>query len=482
MTAAGVTRRCLAAMTLGVGATALVASRTSAADEPHRDLQFPPGFTWGTATSAYQIEGAVREDGRGESIWDTFCRVPGKIRDGSNGDVACDHYHRFKEDVALMKGLGVRAYRFSIAWPRVFPEGRGAVNPKGLAFYDRLIDELLTNGIEPVPTLYHWDLPQPLQDRGGWEARDTALALADYAGFVAGKLGDRVSRFFTLNEILTFIEEGYLRGRFAPGLTLTRRQLNQARHHAVLAQGLAVQAMRANGHGNLKVGPAENIIIAVPAFETPANIKAAERATRDLNAPLLTVMLEGRYTDTWLAAQGEDAPRFTDDELRAIGTPVDFVGLNIYGPSVYVQASEAAPGYVTLPVPETHPRMIHWLIFGPEALYWGPRQTASLWNVKDIYITENGTPAADKPAPDGIVYDLDRIMFLRQYLAQLRRATAEGVPVRGYFLWSLLDNFEWNEGYSSRFGIVHVDFKTQKRTPKLSAAFYRKVIADNALA
>ncbi|MBV8185609.1 MAG: family 1 glycosylhydrolase, partial [Alphaproteobacteria bacterium] len=257
--------------------------------------QFPEGFRWGTATSAYQIEGAVDEDGRGASIWDTFCKLPGKIRDGSNGDVADDHYHLYKQDVALMTALGVSTYRFSIAWPRVFPEGRGTPNPKGLAFYDRLVDELLANGIKPFATLYHWDLPQALQDRGGWEHRDTAKAFADYAGFVAGRLADRVSDYFTLNEIRSFVDLGYGNGVFAPGLSLSPGRLNQARHHAVLAHGLGVLAVRANGRRNTRVGMAENITTALPAIESKKNIAAAHLATREMNAPYLTVMLEGRY-------------------------------------------------------------------------------------------------------------------------------------------------------------------------------------------
>jgi beta-glucosidase len=452
-------------------------------DAPRPDARFPDGFRWGVATSAYQIEGAAREDGRGPSIWDTFCRQPGRIRDGSTGDVACDHYHRYREDVALMKALGVSAYRFSIAWPRLFPAGSGAPNPAGLAFYQRLVDELLANGIEPFPTLYHWDLPQALQDRGGWESRDTAQAFADYAGHVAATLGDRVGRFFTLNEILAFIEHGYGGGIFAPGLRLPRGRLNQARHHAVLAHGLAVQAMRARAPRALRIGPAENITTALPAYETPANIRAAERATREMNAQYLTVMMEGRYTDAWLAEQGADAPRFTSSELAAIATPVDFVGINIYAPGAFVRASDAAPGYETMPLPSSYPHMHSpWLHFGPETIYWAARHVARLWNAGEIYITENGTSAVDQPAEDGRIYDLDRILFLRQYLASLQRATAEGVPVRGYFAWSLLDNFEWADGHATRFGLCHVDYGTQKRTPKLSADFYSRVIARNALA
>ncbi|HYX02039.1 MAG TPA: GH1 family beta-glucosidase [Reyranella sp.] len=483
MTSSLYTRRGLTVAALALGGLTLAASKQGGdTDQPRPKADFPAGFRWGTATSAYQIEGAVQEDGRGPSIWDTFCRLPGKIRDGANGDVADDHYHLYKEDVALMKALGASTYRFSIAWPRLFPEGRGKPNPKGLAFYDRLVDELLRAGVEPFATLYHWDLPQALQDRGGWESRDTAQALADYAGYVAAKLGDRVGHFFTLNEIKTFVELGYGAGVFAPGLTLPKGRLNQVRHHAVLAHGLAVLAVRAHGRRGLKVGMAEDITAALPDLDTLKNIRAAELATRELNAPYLTVMLEGRYTDAYLAAAGADAPRFTANDLKVISTPVDFVGINVYAPGAYVRASDAPSGFTTIPLPVSYPHMqSSWLKFGPSTLYWAPRQVANLWKPKEIYITENGTSSADRPGPDGAVYDLDRVMFLREYLGNLRRATSEGVPVRGYFLWSLLDNFEWADGYETRFGLHYVDYKTLKRTPKLSASFYKKVIARNAL-
>jgi beta-glucosidase len=451
-------------------------------DDPFPKPQFPDGFRWGTATSAYQIEGATSIDGRGPSIWDTFAKQPGKIRDGSNADIADDHYHLYKEDVALMKGLGVRAYRFSIAWPRLFPVGRGTPNPKGLAFYQRLIDELLDNGIEPYATFYHWDLPQALQDRGGWQSRETAQAFADYAGYVARQLGDRVRHFFTLNEMRSFVELGYGDGVFAPGLSVPRAQLYQVRHHAVLAHGLGVQAVRANGRAGVKVGPAENIKIALPDVETLHNARAAQEATRELNAPYLTVILEGRYTDEYLKAAGADAPRFTEADLKTISTPVDFVGINVYGPGAFVRAHEKAPGYAEKDLPASYPHMkSSWLSFAPEALYWAPRQLQQLWNVKEIYITENGTSSSDEPNADGSIDDLDRVMFLRHYLTQLRRATSEGVPVCGYFVWSLLDNFEWADGFETRFGLHYVDYKTLKRTPKLSALFYQKLIERNAL-
>jgi beta-glucosidase len=338
-------------------------------DDPAR--QFPEGFYWGTATASYQIEGAWNEDGKGPSIWDTYAHTPGKIKNNDTGDVANDHYHRYKEDVKLMKDLGATAYRFSISWPRVFPEGVGQPNAKGLDFYSRLVDELKAAGIEPFATLYHWDLPQALQDKNkGWQSRDTAKAFADYVGYVAENLSDRVHHFFTINEFRSFVEGGHygfelsIPGgtrivNIAPGLKLSRGDLNQVRHHAVLAHGLAVQAIRAKAKAGTKVGPAENIDLAVPLIETPENIDAARKATREWNAPFLTVMLEGRYTDAYLKEAGADAPKFTDDDLKVIGS------------------------------------------------------------------------------------------------------------------------HEWTAGYGNRYGLVYVDFKTQKRTPKLSAEWFRETARQN---
>ena len=470
---------------LGMAATPAHSANTKRkpAADPHAPARFPKGFAWGTATSSYQIEGAVDEDGRGRSIWDTFTHTPGKIEDKSTGDRANDHYHRYKEDVRLIRDLGARHYRFSIAWPRIFPDGTGAPNPKGLDFYNRLVDELLANGIEPYATLYHWDLPQALQDRvGGWQSSDTSKAFADYAGYIAERLTDRVKNIFTLNEAGRFLNFGYGWGIDAPGLKLPAAELNQARHNVVLGHGLAVQAIRAHGRKGTKVGPAENIAACIPAFDTPENVRAAEMATRELNAGLLGVMLEGKYTDGFLEYAGKDAPKFTADELKIIGSKNDFVGLNIYAPQFYIAASDKAPGWSVLPMPGSFPHMnSEWLKVGPETIYWAPRLAAKVWNIENIYISENGTSSEDKVHADGKVYDLDRIMYLRNYLRQLQRAVAEGVPVRGYFLWSLMDNFEWIFGYEKRFGLYHVDFETQRRTPKLSAAFYRDVVARNAI-
>jgi beta-glucosidase len=470
------------------GAGALVANAPSPAaaqgapgapqDSPQT---FPQDFLWGAATSAYQIEGAWNEDRKGESIWDRFAHTPGKISNGDTGDVALDHYHRYRDDVQAIKALGAMTYRFSISWPRLFPQGAGEPNAKGLDFYDRLTDELLKNGIAPFATLYHWDLPQALQDKGGWETRDTAKAFADYASFVSKRLSDRIEHFFTLNEVATFIDGGYGGSRLAPGLNLPAGRLNQARHHAVLGHGLAVEAIRARARSGTKIGLAENLVAGVPVVETPDDIAAAERATRELNAGVLTVILEGRYTDGFLAAAGADAPKFTAEDLKTIARPLDFVGINVYSP-LYIRAISAPPGYAVVPFASSHPRTASsWQYVGPEALYWAPRHLHKIWHVPEIYVSENGCSAADTPAADGTVYDTDRVMFLRGYLTMLRRATAEGAPVRGYFVWSLFDNFEWADGYGTRFGVIHVDYATQKRTPKLSASYYTQVIDNNAV-
>lgn len=455
---------------------------------------FPPGFRWGVATSAYQIEGAWNEDGKGESIWDRFAHTPGNIANGDNGDVANDHYHRYEEDVALLTDIGATAYRFSIAWPRIFPSGTGEPEPRGIAFYDRLVDALLDAGIEPFATLYHWDLPQALHDAvGGWRSKDTAQAFADYAGYVAAQLGDRVKHYFTINEFGFFVESGYqlldvevggetLHIGSAPGLRLPDAELRQVRHHAVLGHGLAVQAIRAQAPAGTKVGFAENIDVAVPAIDTPEHVAAAEAATRERNASFVTMMLEGRYTEAYLAAGEGRTPASTDDELETIASPLDFVGINVYRPGLYVEPFDEPPGYREIPISASHPRMgSRWHILDPEVMYWAPRHVRSIWGATSIFVTENGCAAADEVAEDGRVYDTDRVMFLRGCLGQLQRATAEGVPVDGYFLWSAQDNFEWLDGFGARFGSIHVDFDTLKRTPKLSAEWFREASRTNSV-
>ena len=466
---------------LATGGTALTAARAArAAAQTPLDQSFPKDFLWGTATAAYQIEGAVNEDGRGQTNWDVFSHTPGKVANGDTGDVACDSYHRYKDDIALMRNLGIKAYRMSLAWSRIFPEGRGKPNAKGLDYYNRVIDALLEAGIQPNVTMFHWDLPQALP--GGWQNRDTAKAFADYAGFMAGKLSDRVHRFMTVNELRCFTDLGHMVGIHAPGLKLAPAQVNQVRHHGVLAHGLGVQAIRANAKAGTEVGIADNANIYVPAIETPEHIEAAKKAFRDDNAMFLTAVMEGRYIDSYLASAGANAPKVQAGDMAAIGSPLDFVALNIYTPT-FVKADASDPrGYTPLPHLPQSPRMASpWLYVGPEAAYWGVRAVSELWKPKAIYISENGTSADDTLNKSGLVDDSDRIMYLRNYLGQFRRAAAEGYPLKGYFLWSLMDNFEWADGYGKRFGIHHVDFATQKRTPKLSALWYKELIRRNAL-
>ena len=469
-------------LTLGAGPLAhLLPGDAVAQAMPARGgtASFPAGFLWGSATASYQVEGAVHEGGRGPSVWDTFSHTPGKTFHGDTGDVADDFYHLYPKDIASMKELGLKTFRFSVAWSRIFPQGTGRPNQQGVDFYKRLTDALLAAGIEPYCTLFHWDLPQALQDRGGWENRDVAKAFADYAGFTAGALSDRVKHFMTMNEMRTFVELGYGQGTHAPGLKVGAKRLAQLNHYVALAHGLAVQAIRAHAKAGTKVGIADNVQATTPAIETPEHIAAARKAMREQNASFMTVVQEGRYTDLYLKGLGADAPKFTAEELSIIKSPMDFAGLNIYQPT-YVRADGSEKGYAVIDPPKSFPHMYSpWLYVGPEAIYWAPKLVSEIWGVKELYITENGASSSDRIAPDGHVYDSDRVMYLRNYLGQLHRGIAEGVPVRGYFLWSLLDNYEWADGYSKRFGIIYVDFATQKRTPKLSAAFYKEVIREN---
>jgi len=463
---------------LALGAGAAVSATETAAFAAPVDLGFPKDFRWGCATAAYQIEGAVREDGRGQTNWDVFSHTPGRVANGDTGDVACDSYHRYADDIRLLKDLGVSTYRMSIAWARIFPEGRGAPNQKGIDYYNRVVDGLLAAGIRPYVTMFHWDLPQALP--GGWQNRDTALAFADYAGFMAGKLSDRVHDFMTVNELRCFTDLGHLQGIHAPGLKLPPAQVNQVRHHGVLAHGLGVQAIRAHAKAGTQVGLADNTTFYVPVIETPEHIAAAKKATREMNAMFLTAIMEGRYIDSYLAEQGAAAPKVQSGDMKAIASPLDFVALNIYAPE-WVRADAGPKGYAVVPHIASSPRMASpWLVVGPEVAYWGVRQVSELWSPKTLYISENGA-SADDPMTNGRVDDADRVMYLRNYVGQFRRAVAEGYPLKGYFLWSLMDNFEWADGYTKRFGIHYTDFATQRRIPKLSAAWYKEVIRRNRI-
>ncbi|KAF0093069.1 MAG: beta-glucosidase [Puniceicoccaceae bacterium 5H] len=450
--------------------------------QPDACYTFPESFLWGSATSSYQIEGGHDADGRGPSVWDAFCRQPGRIHNGDSGDRACDHYHRYREDIDLMTHLGLQAYRFSIAWPRVMPDGRHA-NEAGWDFYDRLVDTLLERGIEPWVTVFHWDWPQALEDLyGGWRSPRIIEDFAHYAGEVSRRLSDRVTRFFTINEFINFTDRAYHVGEFAPGLQLSRRERNQIRHHALLAHGDAVAAIRQQARRpDVQVGIAQDTQVCVPVMETEPHIAAARQAMRRLDAHFLTAILEGGYMPEYLAAEGEHAPAFDPADFDRISRPLDFVGINTYTPH-YVRAIEQAPGFEFIPHPPGYPRMdVPWLYVGPQILYWVARHLHDLWQVKSVYVTENGCACDDRMNQQGEVLDTDRVMYLRNHLIAAHRAVTEGYPLHGYFAWSLLDNFEWADGYSKRFGLVHVNYETQKRTPKLSADYYRQVIAARSV-
>ncbi|HEY7088082.1 MAG TPA: GH1 family beta-glucosidase [Tepidisphaeraceae bacterium] len=447
--------------------------------------EFPKDFVWGCATASYQIEGAANEDGRTPSVWDTFSRRPGAIAMDHNGDRSTDHYHLYKQDVGLMKRLGLKGYRFSVSWSRIFPDHTRKPNPKGIDFYKRLIDELLAADIQPWMTLFHWDLPQWCEEQyGGWESKDCSKDFADYAGFMAKTFGDRVRGFMTINEFLCFLDSGYgSNPSFAPGKVTSRKVLNQARHHAVYGHGLAVQAIRAAcGSKCPPVGLAENIPNIVPLLETPEDVSATKEALRELAGMYLTPIMEGRYHPDYLESQGADAPSFTGEEMKVIGTKIDFVGLNLYAPTYIRHDSTQKCGWSTVPCDQAYPTLhMPWLYIGPAITYWAPRIVSELWRVPAIYITENGCAYPDRPDKSDQILDTARVMYLQQHLIHAHRAVAEGYPLKGYFLWSLLDNFEWAYGYTKRFGIHYVNYQTLERTPKLSAKFYAAVIKRNAV-
>jgi len=440
---------------------------------------FPEGFVWGTATASYQIEGAVCEDGRGESIWDRFCHTPGHIAGGDTGDVADDHYHRWQEDLRIMKELGLGAYRFSIAWPRVIPDGTGAVNPAGLDFYERLVDGLLAAGIEPYVTLYHWDLPQALQEKGGWPNRDSASWFADYAAVVSARLGDRVHHWITHNEPFVAAFEGYGNGEHAPGICDPKAAL-QAAHHLLLSHGLAVPVLRQNGDEGTQVGITLNLTWVDPASERPADVEAARRYDGALNRFFLDPLFKGAYPADLLAYARDMAPHVEPGDLLQISTPIDFLGVNYYSRAIIADDPKGGPLAARQVVPAyAELTEMGWEVY-PEGLYKLLRRVHDDYRPHALYITENGCALADRVV-DGRVHDERRIAYLREHLLQARRAIDEGVPLRGYFVWSLLDNFEWAFGYSKRFGLVYVDYATQARILKDSARWYQQVAAANAV-
>ncbi|WP_326693570.1 GH1 family beta-glucosidase [Streptomyces sp. NBC_01766] len=433
----------------------------------------PADFTWGVATAAYQIEGAVAEDGRSPSIWDTFSHLPGKIDNNDNGDVACDHYHRWREDIGLMKQLGVDAYRFSVAWPRVVPGGDGPVNEKGLAFYDRLVDGLLEAGITPFPTLYHWDLPQSLQDRGGWPARETAEHFAEYAAVVAQRLGDRVKDWATLNEPLCSSWIGHLEGTMAPGLTDITAAVRTS-YHLHLGHGLATQAIRAAVPG-ARVGIVNNLSPCEAATEREEDRAAAVRADGHTNRWWLDPIHGRGYPQDMVDLYGVDLPVRTGD-LDTIAAPLDWLGVNYYFRNVVTDdPAGPLPRAKQVYLPGSRHTAMDWEV-DADSLENILVRVADEYGARKIYVTENGSAYPDVVRADGSVDDPERVRYLDEHLAACARAARKGAPLAGYFAWSLLDNFEWAYGYDKRFGLVHVDYATQRRTVKSSGRRYADIV------
>jgi beta-glucosidase len=454
---------------------------------------FPAGFVWGSATSAYQIEGAAHEDGRGESIWDRFARMPGRIKDGSNGDVACDHYHRWRSDIALMKSLGHAAYRFSVAWPRILPSGRGSINEKGVDFYSRLVDGLLEAGIAPYLTLYHWDLPQVLQDSGGWVNRATAEAFADYAAVVSRRLGDRVKHWITHNEPWCASMVSNHKGVHAPGLRDGKVAVAVS-HHLLLSHGLALNVVRDQSRG-AQIGITLNLSPVLPASPSRADAEAARHYDGYLNRWFLDPVLRGQYPADMVRDYAElgflpagsnglngcMADLVRDGDLRVISAPTDFLGVNYYNRAVVRsdRIPEAQNELRTVFLRDERTD-IGWEVYA-EGLEEVLLRVHREYQPAKILVTENGASYGDGPDPSGRVPDAKRVTFLRNHLLSMHRAIEAGVPVEGYFAWSLMDNYEWDHGYTQRFGLTWVDYPTQRRIPKDSAAFYRGVIEANAV-
>lgn len=440
--------------------------------------RFPPEFRWGVSTSSYQVEGATNEDGRGESIWDRFSRTPGRILGGQTGDVACDHYHLYPQDIAIMRDLGIAHYRLSLAWPRILPEGTGRVEPRGLAFYDRLIDALLGAGIQPLPTLYHWDLPQALQDRGGWTNRDTAQAFAEYAAVVAARFGDRVPEFTTHNEPWCTAVLGHERGEHAPGLR-SREAALRAAHHVLYSHGLAAKALRAE-RPTVGVGIVLNMETYDPASDRPLDREAAARLDAEQNGWYLEPVVHGRYPAHIARAVEALGDLERPGDLEMMAQPLDFLGVNNYMSTIVQGEPGENEGDLRIRRVTPHDRVtdMDWPIMPNGLRDLLVHLTRDVTDIP-LYVTENGAAFADTVSPDGGVHDPDRIEYLRAYIGAVGEALEQGANVRGYYLWSLLDNFEWSLGYSKRFGIVYTDAERPGlRIPKDSARWYADWIAE----
>lgn len=475
-----------AAAAFGASATLARAAHAQAPAKTRKPLAFPKGFMWGTATAAYQVEGAAAEDGRGPSVWDKFSKAPGKVFEGHTGDVACDHYHRYKEDVALLKQLGVRSYRMSISWSRVLPEGRGTVNEKGLDFYARLFDELGKAGIEPNVTLFHWDFPQALEAQGGWRNRDVASWFADYATVVVKRFGDRVTMWATQNEPQVYCGLGHLNGTHAPGLKLPNPEYLTVVHNSLRAHGAAVAAIRAAARPDRKpqIGYVSALQVTHPASDKPEDIEAArwgfnrvEKGSPWSNSWYMDPAILGRYPEEGLALLAADMPKGFEADLASIKQPLDWMGLNIYTSTPWRRRDDGKPAAVKFP-PGYARSGVDWQPIVPEALYWGPRFAHERYQLP-VYITENGLSTRCQMFLDGKVHDPHRVDYIQRVLPELAGAIADGVPVRGYYHWSMLDNFEWADGYKQRFGLVYVDYQSLRRVPKDSFYAYQKVVASN---
>jgi beta-glucosidase len=441
--------------------------------------KFKDEFVWGTAASSYQIEGGVKDNGRGDSVWDMFCRQPGWVRDSSDGRTACDHFNRYQEDVNMMSDLGIQAYRLSLAWTRILPQGKGQINQQGLDYYDRVVDALLEKGIDPWITLFHWDFPTALYDQGGWLNRDSADWFADYAGLISEKFSGRVKNWFTINEPQCFLGLGHHTAQHAPGLKMSFEKVLQASHHALLAHGKAVQAIRANAQQPLNIGAAPVGLVTYPTSDDPKLVEAARRATFDIknldcfsNTWYADPMLKGVYPEDGLALFERYLPDIRTGDMETINQPLDMYAANIYSGGPLRLNDQGEPELVNL-IGSGRTTM-DWNVT-PECLYWGPKFLYERYGLP-IVVTENGLANCDWVHVNGEVEDPARIDYVRRHLLSLRQAANEGVDVAGYFYWSIMDNFEWDRGYQQRFGLLHVDFETQKRTPKSSAYWYRDVI------
>jgi beta-glucosidase len=442
-----------------------------------RKIAFPEGFIWGSSTSSYQIEGASAEDGKGPSIWDIFSHQPGKIAGGHNGDVAADHYHRMPEDVALMARIGLQAYRFSFSWPRILPEGLGRVNQPGLDFYDRLIDALLEKNIVPYPTMYHWDLPQALEDRSGWVNRESADWFVEYASVLYRKFGDRIQTWTTFNEPWVAAYLGYYTGRFAPGITDLKSAL-AANHHLLLAHGRTLKEIRSTARNPVELGIVLNLSPVNPLSDKPEDVNAARIYDGYLNRMFLDPLMKGRYPVDMLDLYADRMPEIQAGDLAEISQPLDFLGINFYMRNAIRHLPGQAPLDFELVWPLGEPYSEMWEIH-PSSLYDLLKRVWKDYKPAKLFVTENGTAVTDGVDADGRVRDVRRMQYLQDHLAQSLRSIKAGVPLVGYFVWSLMDNFEWAEGFTRRFGIVYVDYATQKRILKDSARWYSDVIRDN---